>query len=377
MKKIKIPLYRLASLTVILMMISCSSDQNHQNISTNLENGIIISKKQYDQAGMETGILEEKLFTKSVHCNGYIMPHPSDIAKLSSPISGIVEKINFVHNQHVTKGQVLLVIDGPDFIRLQQSYFEAKAKYLYAKESYDRGQLLFNENVKSKKEISILESDYLSSKSLFNSYSLQLKQLGVNLDKTEDGNYFETFDLKAPISGYIVKSNVVIGESFNSNEELLEIINPDDLYIEMEVFESDITKLKQGMDIIYNLVGEVENVFNGKLISVGNLIDQETKTITCIGSIDNDELRIAGVFVDAEILTSVHQGLGLPNEAIIKSGNDFFVFTISEKSADEYLVKPQQVERGSSFKGYTEILSPPLDTKKIILRGAFQLPIDF
>lgn len=363
------------SLMVILLVVSCKSENNDQEEQAS-DNGIVLTQNQFDQANMESGYPEERQFTEAVFCNGYVVAKASDMAKVSSPVSGVVKSINYVHNQHVVKGEVLMVIDGPQFIKLQQSFFEAKAKYMVAKESYERGKLLYDEKIKSKKEISIIESNYLSAKAGYNSLLIQLKQLGIDTDIIEDGNFFETFQLRAPISGYILRSNVVIGESFDSNEELCEIINPEDLHVDLQVFESDFTLVKVGQNVEYTALGLDGKSCKGNIISIGTAIDDETKTLTCIGSIDNDEHQIVGTFVEAEILTSIHKGIGLPDEALVKSGNEYFVFSINEKGNGDFLVIPIKVKTGSKFNGFTEIITP-LDNKNVILKGAFQLPIEF
>ncbi len=185
--------------------------------------------------------------------------------------------------------------------------------------------------------------------------------------------FFENCKLTAQISGYITTSSVVIGTSFATNEELIEIINPDHLHAELSVFESDAVNIRPGQYVSYMMLGDSEVGYSGLIESVGKSVDNASKTIKCIGNFNKGGLSIAGAFVNAEIHISLHHSYGLPSESIFDKGNEKYILTISEYGKDDYLVVPKVVKTGVSYQGYTEILSQ-LNNTRVLISGGSQLP---
>ncbi|MEZ4690964.1 MAG: efflux RND transporter periplasmic adaptor subunit [Ignavibacteria bacterium] len=57
-----------------------------------------------------------------------------------------------------------------------------------------------------------------------------------------DGNLNNYFPIKSPINGVITESNVSIGEQLEPNKKLFTIVNINTLWVEAEIYETDIAK---------------------------------------------------------------------------------------------------------------------------------------
>jgi biotin carboxyl carrier protein len=53
---------------------------------------------------------------------------PSHISSVSSIMGGHIKSINVINGSHFSKGQVLAVVEDPQFIQLQQDYLVTKAQ---------------------------------------------------------------------------------------------------------------------------------------------------------------------------------------------------------------------------------------------------------
>ena len=59
----------------------------------------------------------------------------------------------------VRKGQVLAVLENPEFIRIQQQYMEIHGQLGYLQEEYDRKKILQEEEITSKKNNPLLSRE--------------------------------------------------------------------------------------------------------------------------------------------------------------------------------------------------------------------------
>ncbi len=355
-----------------LLMISCVEDSNTKSEVMDESTGMKITKEQFSQAGMVIGTVKTIKQYENIQSTGKIGPLNKDVAKISSFIAGKIINVMFNINSEVSKGEDLFIIGGTEFIRLQEDFFEAKADLMLKEESYDRAKILYDEKIKSKKELSHIESEYIKSSARYKSLLIQLKQLNIDFTRIEQGNFSESFSIKAPISGIVKKSHCVIGEKIDPFEELAEIVNTDNLVLLLDVFETDASNVRKGQTVYFNLTIDPETEYTATITHVDNTIDPNSKTITCTAYIDEGSFNLSGMHVNARIVMSEKDALGLPNTALIKEDDKYFVFCIVDETDNAYLIDPVEVVTGHSGKGYTEIYTD-LSGKKLLLDGIFQL----
>ena len=65
----------------------------------------------------------------------------------------------------MVKGQVVAVIENPEFIELQRSYLESKSKLEYAEAEFNRQRDLNKENINSAKTYQMAAAEYKSLQS--------------------------------------------------------------------------------------------------------------------------------------------------------------------------------------------------------------------
>jgi hypothetical protein len=66
----------------------------------------------------------------------------------------------------------------------------------------------------------------------------------------------------------------------------------------------------------------------------------------------------------------------VPDEALIKSDEDYFVLVLDKQSNGRYVFSPANVSIGRRENGYTELLEP-LITGQLLVKGAYGLEISF
>jgi RND family efflux transporter MFP subunit len=174
----------------------------------------------------------------------------------------------------------------------------------------------------------------------------------------------------APIEGKIIKHQAVLGAMVDQSDELLTVMDPRLLWIDAEIFERDISKIRSGQKVNISVPAFPGQSFTGRISYISDVLNEETRTITIRTEVENSTLRLKpGMFADIEILLNPEaKVLVLPSEAILDDGNDQIVFV---KLMDEYV--PRVVKLGVKDNGFREVLEGIEEGDEVVTRGNFQL----
>lgn len=360
--------------TSIVIMFACGS--KNQEANEQESNLVEITNQQFATDSMQLGEIETRTFESIVKCNGSIVPLPNGIAKANAPVSGVIKNINCHNGQSVDKNQVLLEIAGNEIIDTQKEFAEASANYKLLKSEYERIKSLFTEQVTSEKEFLTAESEFKASMARYNGLKMKIDAIGFSISKIENGEFYTSYSIKAPIGGYITKLKTNIGSYIDNQTDLLEIINPNMFQIKLSVFATDINLLEKGQTVRYKSVS-TNNVYFATVSSVGVHLDNDTKSAECYASITDNKITnpIANEFVEAEVVTSTNNAKALPNDAIIKTETGFTILALEKQENEIYYFRKVDINIGKQHNGYTEILTN-ISNNKILTKGLYNIVID-
>ena len=117
------------SVSIILALSSCSAKKEeektvYENTKFREEehNIVQLSDKQIQSVGITTTTIQERAMQKLIRLNGKVEIAPSHISSVSSNMGGHIKSINVISGSRFNKGQVLAVVEDPQFIQLQQDY---------------------------------------------------------------------------------------------------------------------------------------------------------------------------------------------------------------------------------------------------------------
>ncbi len=365
-----------ATIIMVLLATGCA------NVSNNNEDEIIesdhliqITQEQFDSDNMKIGEVIIHNFEDAVICNGYITAPTNGMAQISTHISGKVETIDCSLGDYVKKGQVLSTLSSNELIILQQNFIETSAKLISLKADYERRKALINENIGAQKDFVAAESAFKVITAKYQSLKLQLELLTLNVGKIEDGELYSVFPVIAAIDGYITSINIVLGQNIDPAKNLMEIVDVNKLQLQLSVFENDVVHLEIGQNIRFNSLGEQNSIHNAILTSVGKTINPESKMIQCIAKIINEDASdfINRSYIEASIIINQNKAAALPNEAIVKSGKDYYVFVVEKIDNQTYFLQKVKVVIGRTSKGFSEIINGG-DLTKVITNGVYNLP---
>lgn len=350
------------------------SSKTNEDAKVETEQLVKITISQFQSDSMAIGTISTQTFEDEVRCNGYITAAANGIAQISTPIAGIVESINCSMGSYVKKGQTLCMITGNELMSMQQEFTETSARLKRLKSDYERSKSLYDEKIGAEKDFIAIESEYKAMKSKYLSLKLRLELLRLNVAKIEAGDLYASFSVISPINGYITKQNLVLGQYIEQQKLLVEIVDVNQLQIQLSVFEKDIARLKPGQTVNFSSPGEIS--FNNKatLVSISRAVNPDTKTVTCIASIQNSQQTslINQSYVEALIAVNSREAKALPSEALIKSGKDYYVMLVEKSDNEAYYLRKQNVNIGRTSKGFTEI-TDKIDLTKVLVKGVYNL----
>ncbi len=327
-----------------------NEDEEHQH----KEGEIHLTPQQIKSSKIKVGKIEKRVIREHLDVTGSIQAPPQSRATIYAPLEAFVHQAKLLLGDYVRKGQTIAILQHPNFTKLQYNYLEAINKLKVAQQEFKRKEMLFNSDITSKKDYQLAESAYNSAKSLVQSYHTQLKMAGLSPKKIDREGIQQYVYVQSPISGYIVKSNLNQGKFLSANELMMEIIDNDHMHAELNVFSSDIDRIKTNNTFIFKTDGTTKT-YEGYIKLISNGVDNQTKTINVHGHFkDPQHLLKVGTFINAKILLGEGKSAyAIPKEAITEFEGKKVIF--KAESDNEFIAT--EVVLGNYDNGYYELKS--------------------
>lgn len=359
----------------ILLITSCGHTQKTEDKTEN--HLLTITKAQFEANKMSFGKIQRISFDDIVKCNGNIVPKTNGMAQISTFISGSILHINISDGQKVTKGQTLFELGGNEIIELQRDFAETASQLKRAKTQYLRIKSLYEDNIGSEKEFISAETDYNSLNAKFSALKIQLQNVGLNPSNTENGEFKTTFLVKSPISGYISQINVAIGQHIEQQTNLAKVIDTQQLYLKLSVFEKDINTLRIGQNIDFKLSDNNKKPYSATLTSIGKAVNNDSRTVDCYATINdkNMELFVVNAFAEVNIQTKSDTVNALPEEAVLKADERKYILFFAKMDENNYYLNKIKVNTGRIRNGFIELIDT-VEHHQILTKGVYNINIE-
>lgn len=369
--------------SIFALLVLITSCDNHKNkteekkINEPISNSVRLTDEQIKMSGIQIGTIERRLISNTLKINGEIASMPQNTASVSMPMGGRIKNINVIPGSKVYKGQILGYIENYDFIELQQNYLETKSKKYYVGLDYQRQRMLYSNDASSKKNLQLISSEYNTLKIQLRGYEQKLLLIGINPSHLTSRGITRSIAIKSPISGYIKSVNAKIGLMASATDNLFEIVNIKNLFIQLTVFDKDIDKLHEGQKISF-YVNDEKETHHAIVYQTTKSIDSDRSYKVLARIISNCGNVLPGMYVNAEVALNGVRKPTLPDEAIVNYGGKDFIFictgskTLNGEKGTEY--KMIEVNKGTSNGGYTQVNIPSgLCSGMIVTKGAYNI----
>jgi cobalt-zinc-cadmium efflux system membrane fusion protein len=360
-----------------------------------------VTPEQMKAVGIEIGSIEQQNLTSVVKASGQLTVPPQNKAVVNALVGGVIRRINVIEGQQVSKGQVVVVIENPDFIRLQQDYRTSKDNIVYLAQEYERQRVLKEADAGIGKVYQQASANYAAEKSKLLTLEKQLQQLHINPSQVCKGNLITQVPVTAPISGTVGKITLSVGTFTDASSPIMEIVNNSIIYCDLQVFEKDIAKIRTGQTVNFTLTNQKDKHVSGRVTGINKSFDAANKSVVVHAVLNNVAPLnlIAGQYVSGLIETGKQLVSAVPKDAIVKANDKTYIFIYlgteqepvrknadDKKDADDKRDTKKEFQQKERFKmvevvtgveelDYVEIklLEELKPNTKIVTKGAFYI----
>ena len=315
-------------LIILVVLISCQTKNKDNTQALEQENKPSTSITNSDVDKVKFGPLQSRSYQQKVQCTGMIEIPATDITAIHSKIEGSIEFMKYLPGDFISKGSLLFKIANPELLIQQRELLETAEKLSFSNKEYERKAELFNAGAINEKEYLAVESNRKLLTASYNGLKKELEILGINTKALLEKMEFQaSIPIYARNSGFVQGVNVVKGQYISSSEPLLIMANNDHIQLELQVLSKDVPLISKGQMVEFTLPKN-KKILHAEIVKVNPLINTDNGTLQVYCRIKNDDCSfiIPGMFVNATITVSDLEVQGLPLNAIIKEGQQYFAY---------------------------------------------------
>ena len=360
-------------LMISLIVASCGGTKSEETETVAaIETTVTLNEAQYKSANIVTGKLEKREISTVLKLNGKIDVPPQNMVSVSTPFGGFLKSTKLLPGMHVKKGEVLATMEDQQYIQLQQEYLTVKSKLSYAENEYNRQKELNQSKASSDKVFQQTEMDYKTQRISLSALAEKLRLININPDNLNESNLSRSINVHSSIDGFVSKVNVNIGKYVNPSDVLFELINPEDIHLNLAVFEKDLDKLSIGQKLLAFNNNQPNKKHPCEIILISQDLSADRSADVHCHFEDYDKTLLPGMYMNAEVEIKLQNALSINEDAIVSHEGKDYVFV--EKGNRRFEIV--EVKKGVTENGFSEIST--LDGKEmlndsIVTKGAYAL----
>jgi cobalt-zinc-cadmium efflux system membrane fusion protein len=318
------------------------------------------------RAGITTEAVAPAELSPFVTVGGTLTHDPRRKAAIGARIQGRVRRVFKYLGDEVKRGETLAEIESAELGRAEAAVLAARAKEKASEADMKREKHLAEQRVTSQRDAEFAQATYEAARAERVAAERAVEALGGTMDHD-----FGLLLLRSPIAGRVVASTAALGQIVDPTETLFEVADLSSLWVELHVFERELSGVHRGNDVEITGAGTHKPII-GKVDHVGEIIDVETRTapVRVVVANDKRELR-AGQSVVARIDTNAvtQKTLTIPRGALTRIDGKPMVFVARDKNT----VEPRAVTTGPEDAERVAIHDGLRENERVVLGGMFAL----
>jgi len=284
---------------VALTIVSCGNKTSEQTNERAVQTPVETTETDNNEADAVTSATR---VNNAPTFNGLLVVPPQYHATITLFMDGVVKNSSLLSGTFVRKGELLAVLENPEYIALQQSYIESHAQEEFLELEFLRQQTLASGEIASQKRLQESKAEYLSMKSRREAAAAQLKLLGFNPSQILADGITPQLELRAPITGYVANVQINTGTHVAAGNTVCEIIDKSKMLLKLTIYEKDIDKLQAGDNLSFIANGMGIQIFDAKVISLGQMVDNVSRSLEVYATvIDNNPQFRPGMYISAKV----------------------------------------------------------------------------
>lgn len=311
---------------------------------------------------------QHRRLTGRLVASGELIAAADSEATVAAPLSGLLSVARPLPHlgKRVAKGELIALIEPPirpdgGVGQFSAALAEARNRVILARQEHERAQRLFEAKIASRKRVEEASAALDSARSALAPLEKSAAALG--------GDIGGRLAVRAPVSGSVVELFSGTGRGIEAGQPILRIVNTATLWLKTSLPAIDAGKLPAQPSADFTVTGQQGSFTTGRLISVGDMLDPQSRTLPVIFSVPNRDARLkVGMFASVSVATgTAGNGLVLPVEALVEDEGRFFVFV--QTSAERFVRR--EVQLGVKDGTDVQILKGLEDHDRVVVKGSY------
>lgn len=354
----------LYTLPLLLCLSACGgNDEAARPEPVAVEGNLVVLSEPDKAAFLKLSTVEEDR-GGVMRLPGRLIWNEEKTARVVPQVAGRVSNIAVDVGQRVKKGDLLAMLESPDFGEALADTRKAQAEVGLAQKAQERNRLLFEAGVIAEKELQQSDAAALAARAESERTRRRLAGLGGGGD---------AYALRAPLAGTVVERNINPGLEYRPDQEgkpLFVVTDPANLWVRIDATEQDLGRLREGADFSLVVRQYPDERFTGRILRMADFVDPVSRTIQVRGEVANADRRLKGeMFVEVLIDTPPSGWLRVPSAAVFLAGEQRYAFV--EEGGGRY--RRQAVTVGADRDGWIEVRSGLKVGEKVVVEGNLHL----
>ena len=299
---------------------------------------ITIDANTAQSLGLQTAVVEARSFDQPVRTTGRVTPDERRITTVHTKIDGWIEQAyaNF-EGQQIKKGQLLFTIYSPDLVATQNEYLIAlRARGDFSKSEFE---------VVKRSGSTLVEA----ARRRLELWDVTPQQISA-IERT--GHIFKAMPFYSPASGVVTARKAFSGMRVMSDTELYTLADLSTVWVEADVFESDLPNIRVGTSAEVTLPsGETRS---GNVTYINPQIVPETRTARVRLEFANPGMRLKpGMFVNVSLRAVQPPQVVVPRDSVLDTGTRKLVLVDNGQSQFSL----REITTGTQGETYYIVLS--------------------
>lgn len=292
--------------------------------------------------GVQTGVTEMRSLGRAVRTVGRVAVDETRLYKITTKFDGYIERLYVnVTGQQIRKGQPLFSVYSPDLLSTQQEYLLAMRA--------------------AKQSPSLLAAAH-QRLLLWDITPAEIREL----ERT--GTARKSVTIYSPTNGFVLNKIAVEGARVTAGEPLFEIANLDHVWIQADVYESELQFIRIGASATTTLSYLPGRTWKGRVTFIAPTVDPMTRTVKVRSEFENaDGALKPDMFGDVVIEQPARQVVVVPDSAVLQTGTRSVVFVVKGDGTFE----PREVSVGTKTEQVYEVRSGLAAGEKVVTQANF------
>lgn len=346
---------------------------DHDHEDAHEHDGIIrLKDSTIKQFGIELAKAESGLVGMHTELPAEIALNGDKLVHVVPRIPGVVKAVIKTLGDEVQAGEVLAIIHSRELADYKANYLGAREKIELAQKMFEREKSLWQQKITSEQEYLDSKNDLADARINLRASEQKLHALGFSQEYLDQlSNYpdelFIVYEIIAPIDGTIIEKHITTGEVLKEDSEPYVIADTNDVWVNINIHQKDLSKIKQGQKAI---IRTDHSEGRGIVSYVSRVVDGNTRT--ALGRIilpNKSGIWRPGSFAAATIfLEDAQCDIVVAKDSIVTMEGESFIFVPED---DGY--KAVEIQTGRVNGEYTEITAGLEQGQTYVAKGAFTL----